>query len=87
MFCLIYIALLGQRVGYQRIRTFWHWPDIVNANRIIPLSQSEPFSFVLANGDRGSRARLLIFAVDVLRRTGLLALMVNGLSIVGERHT
>jgi len=72
--------------GYSNIRSFWYWPDIANANRIIPLSQSEALLFVLAKGRSDFRTNLKMTGLSLLLRTGLLALIIKSLGVAGERH-
>jgi hypothetical protein len=71
--------------GYTAIRSYWHWPDIANANRIIPLSQSEALSFVLAKDRSDFKTSLKMAGLNSLRQTGLLVLIIKSLGIAGER--
>jgi hypothetical protein len=79
--CLVYMAFLNR----WEFRRFWYWPDITNANRIIPLFRLEPMAFVIAKGENDVRTRWKIAALDIFRRTIFFSLLVNGLSIAGER--
>lgn len=85
VFDLSFCIAAARSSGYSAVRSFWHWPDIANANRIIPLSQSEVLSFILAKGRSDFKTSLKMTSLNLLRRTGLLVLIIKSLGIAGER--
>lgn len=86
MLALVWCVIAARYSGYGNIRSFWHWPDIANANRIIPLSQSEALLFVLAKGRSDFKTNLKMTGLRLLLRTGLLLLIIKSLGLSGERR-
>jgi hypothetical protein len=79
------IPLRLSRLGFEDIRSYWHWPSVDRCSRIIPIDDPTSLRYALARGGGSLKARALAWLGRGLQRVGLLSLAVGSASVIGRR--
>jgi aminoglycoside phosphotransferase len=73
------------QLGFEDIRSYWHWPSVDRCTRIVPLDDPTALRYGLSRGGGGAKGRAAAWLGRGLQRAGLLGLVVGSASVIGRR--
>jgi aminoglycoside phosphotransferase (APT) family kinase protein len=73
------------RLGFEDVRSYWHWPSFERCTRIIPLEDRAVIRYGLSRGGQGIGARIAAWLGRGMLWTGLLRWGIACATVVGTR--
>lgn len=77
-------ARLGA-LGFDELRTYWHWPSWRHCTRIIPLDDPRAVRYALTRSGQGLAARVRAWLLRQLLEMGRLSWVTTSTTIVGRQ--